>query len=265
MFLVRAALLSGVYIGAIAAVLLIVQFSTVPEDLVWMLMLFPAVYILCAARLIRKEAQTQAAWIGSENPYENANPLLRFAGRLMRKVSGWYLLPFLLVFQLAAVLILLLMLFRQRPDSIIRVFTETGDWRLSRHVPPPTVVLDGHCLCTVAVGRHKRLVKPLRYGIRGGERIVVNLQLCVANAFEEAIAEHFPRFHKGVRGFYDRNGYPLSRIITTPLRADVVYLLMKPLEWLFLLYLYATDAQPEDRIALQYMGPHRNKIQREML
>lgn len=35
--------------------------------------------------------------------------------------------------------------------------------------------------------------------------------------------------------------------------ADLVWLLMKPLEWLFLLVLYLFDATPENRIAVQYM------------
>ncbi len=36
--------------------------------------------------------------------------------------------------------------------------------------------------------------------------------------------------------------------------ADLIYFLMKPLEWLFLIVLYLVDANPENRIALQYTG-----------
>ena len=36
--------------------------------------------------------------------------------------------------------------------------------------------------------------------------------------------------------------------------ADLIYYLMKPLEWAFLAVLYLTDVRPEDRIAVQYMG-----------
>lgn len=35
--------------------------------------------------------------------------------------------------------------------------------------------------------------------------------------------------------------------------ADVVYLCMKPLEWIFLLVLYLFDEKPEDRICSQYL------------
>lgn len=36
---------------------------------------------------------------------------------------------------------------------------------------------------------------------------------------------------------------------------DLIYYLMKPLEWLFLLVLYLVDRKPENRIAMQYIKP----------
>ena len=36
--------------------------------------------------------------------------------------------------------------------------------------------------------------------------------------------------------------------------ADLVYFIMKPLEWFFVAVLYLTEIHPEDRIALQYTG-----------
>jgi hypothetical protein len=44
------------------------------------------------------------------------------------------------------------------------------------------VVGDGHYLCTVSAKGHKKLVKPIRAGIRRGSRISVNHQLLIANA-----------------------------------------------------------------------------------
>ncbi len=44
----------------------------------------------------------------------------------------------------------------------------------------------------------------------------------------------------------------VSKHITTPLRADIVYFLMKPLEWAFVGFLYLFDVQPEKRISRQY-------------
>ena len=134
----------------------------------------------------------------------------------------------------------------------IKAFTETADWTFSKQTPPPPMHYDGHYLCTVAAGGHRKVVKPLRYGTRLGETIIVNRQLCVANAFEELIHEKLPRFHKAVRTGYDKYGYPVSKHITTPLRADIVYFVIKPLEWIFIFALYLFDKDPEKRISRQY-------------
>ena len=48
-------------------------------------------------------------------------------------------------------------------------------------------------------------------------------------------------------------GSPLARHIKAPLAADMVYVLMKPLEWMFLSVIYLCDARPENRISLQYI------------
>ena len=72
-------------------------------------------------------------------------------------------------------------------DAPIKAFTDTADWTFSQQIPPPPMESSGHYLCTVAAGGHKKIVKPLRYGTRRGQTIVVNRQLCIANAFEEWI------------------------------------------------------------------------------
>lgn len=158
------------------------------------------------------------------------------------------------VVPLLGVLVAALTLLGQTPDSLLRAWTETADWTFSRMTGPPNIMYDEHYLCTVAAGGHPRLVRPLRPGMRRGHAVVVNRQLCIANAFEQLLEERTPRLHRAVRGVYDRTGYPIARHIRSPWAADVVYLLMKPLEWLFLLVLYTADARPEDRIAVQY--PH---------
>ena len=35
---------------------------------------------------------------------------------------------------------------------------------------------------------------------------------------------------------------------------NIIYILMKPLEWIFLIVLYLFDKKPENRINLQYIG-----------
>lgn len=159
-----------------------------------------------------------------------------------------------MLFPVAGILEIVLILFGQGADGVVKAFTMTADWTFSTQVPPPPIEYEGHYLCTVAAGGHRKIVKPIRYGMRRGEKIVVNRQLCIANAFEELIQERAPRFHRAVRGFYDAYGYPLSRLITTPAKADFVYLLMKPLEWMFLGVLYLLDVNPERRIERQYRG-----------
>lgn len=172
--------------------------------------------------------------------------------RVVNTILKYNVLIFGCLFFLVAVFEVLFILFGQGVDAPIKAFTDTADWTFSKQIPPPPVEYDGHYLCTVAAGGHKGVVKPLRYGRRRGQRIVVNRQLCIANAFEDYIKEKMPRFHKAVRGLYDAYGYPLSKHITTPVRADVVYILMKPMEWCFLLFLYLFDVRPEERIGRQY-------------
>jgi hypothetical protein len=153
---------------------------------------------------------------------------------------------------LLGLLIGLLTLLGQAPNAIIQAWTQTSDWNLSQQIAPQNIYYDEHYLCTVAAGGHRKLVKPLRRGVRHGHDVVVNRQLCVANAFEQILEEYTPRFHRAVRHFYDRYGFPIAKLIHSPYTADLIYLVMKPLEWLFLLVLYLVDIHPEDRIALQY-------------
>lgn len=106
-------------------------------------------------------------------------------------------------------------------------------------------------------------MKPIRMGERHGHRVVVNRQLCVANAFEQILEERTPRFHRAVRHFYDTYGFPIAKLIRTKGAADIVYIIMKPLEWIFLIVLYLCDVNPENRIAVQYL-PKRSMPKVEM-
>lgn len=171
----------------------------------------------------------------------------------LEKTSHMCCFSFVMIFPLALIIWLILIIFGQGADGVIKVFTMTADWTFSTQIPPPPVEYQGHYLCTIAAGGHKAVVKPIRLGSRRGHTIIVNRQLCIANAFEELIQERMPHFHNKVRRAYDIYGYPLSKKITTPLRADIIYIMMKPLEWIFLIVLYMFDANPESRIAGQYI------------
>ena len=174
--------------------------------------------------------------------------------RFLQKSSLWPVFALILLFPLVGILAMILFLFGQAPDAVIRAFTETADWTFSTKIPPQSLFYDEHYLCTVAAGGHQKIVKPLRMGLRHGHPVVVNRQLQVANAFEQILEERTPRLHKAVRSFYDRFGFPFARLIHTKTGADIIYFVMKPLEWIFLIVLYLCDVNPENRIAMQYTG-----------
>lgn len=193
------------------------------------------------------------------------NKTLQVINQKLMDSRKWPLFALVLMLPLLGILIGILVLCGQQPDAIIRAWTETSDWNLSQRVAPQNVYVDMHYLCTVAAGGHKNVVKPIRLGERHGHEVVVNRQLCVANAFEQILEEKTPRFHRHVRHFYDTYGFPIAKKIRSPYTADFVYFVMKPLEWFFLLVLYLTDTDPENRIALQYMPPkEKEKLQRAM-
>ncbi|MDD2269394.1 MAG: hypothetical protein PHY15_07640 [Eubacteriales bacterium] len=173
---------------------------------------------------------------------------------LLYKATNLPWIALILVIPLLGVVVAILLLFGQEPDSVIKAWTETADWTMSQKIAPPNIQYDEHYLCTVAAGGHRKVVKPIRVGIRHGHRVVVNRQLCVANAFEQVLSEKVPVFHRVVRTIYDKTGYPISKHIHSKYLADIIYFIMKPLEWFFLLVLYTVEVNPENRIAVQY--PH---------
>lgn len=180
-------------------------------------------------------------------------PFLSKCNKLLCNANNWPVLAIIAMVPLLGIVIAILALFGQAPDSAIKAFTETANYTLSTKIPPQNVSFDEHYLCTVAAGGHRKIVKPIRMGKRHGHAVVVNRQLMIANAFEQVLEERTPRFHRAVRNFYDTYGFPIARLIKSKLIADVIWFLMKPLEWLFLVVLYLVDVNPEDRINKQYL------------
>ena len=246
--LVKILSISFLYIGCAVCVMWIFQVLGRADELSVYLAVFPLNVILLSASVVKTLLKEQ-------KEEDEGKDFEKFTGlrRLLVKSSCWPALAFLMVWPVLGICIAVLVLFGQEPSAAVKAFTETSDWMLSQRISPPTVYSDGHYLCTVAAGGHEKLVKPKRMGVRHGHRIVVNRQLCVANAFEQVLEERTPRFHRFVRHVYDTYGYPVAKHIRTPLAADITYLVMKPLEWIFLLVLYLTDRKPEDRIAKQYL------------
>lgn len=170
-------------------------------------------------------------------------------------------LPLLMILclPLLAILVAFLLLFGQKPDSIILAFTQTYKHGFSQlDYECDNVQCGGHYLCSVAANGHKDVVKPQRLGIRHDNYIICNRQLLVSNAFEELLAEKIPAVHKVIRKNYNKVGNVVHKyydIFNNKLVADVVYLFMKPAEWFFIVTLYAFDKKPENRIAMQYLSP----------
>lgn len=156
------------------------------------------------------------------------------------------LLPFILL------LTLVLILFGQDSNSLVKVFTETTTWTFSQQMHPPILDHRGHYLCTVAAKGDPSVVKPLRLGKRHGNTIIVNRQLLIANAFEEILSDLSPTLHRYIRQVYDRYGYNISTKINSVSGANITYILMKPLEYIFLFFLYMLYVNPEQKIAKQY-------------
>lgn len=183
------------------------------------------------------------------------NPFLSYLYTLTLNSQNWPLISFLCMIPFLIISIMILVLFGQKPDALIQAWTQTSDWNLSAQVSPQNIFYDEHYLCTVAAGGHKKIVKPLRKGIRHHHEVIVNRQLCIANAFEQIIQEKTPRFHLFIRHIYDTYGYPIAKHIHSPYIADLIYYMMKPLEYIFLFVIYLVDVHPEDRIAMQYIKP----------
>ena len=154
-------------------------------------------------------------------------------------------------------------LFGQKTDSIILAFTQTYYQGLSKLTPLCENVSCGeHFLCSVAANGHKNIAKPFRFGIRNGALVNCNRQLLISNAFEELIAERLPCIHLFIRRHYNKVGNQIHKyyyIFKIKLVSDIIYILMKPLEWLFIFTLYLFDSTPENRIAIQYINEEARK------
>ncbi len=236
--------------------------------------LSPTAFIGCSPIILAfivMLAKNQQLFIQEQETNENkANPSNYFEKIAWQILSSKSLVkfPILLVLCLPILILLsaILLLFGQKPDSIIRAFTDTyrqgfsqWDYKCDGVECPH----NGHYLCSVAANGHQNIVKPKRIGIRHNQEIICNRQLLISNAFEDLVQEKMPFAHKIIRKNYDKIGvfvhknYDFFRIKWI---CDVVYVLMKPLEWFFLLMLYVFDKKPENRIAKQYISKEHKKL-----
>lgn len=243
--------IAAMYAGNIYSILYTIQVYSVSPTL--FLLILPFNLLVINARVV----------INKVNEYEpdpsrfskiEGNPFLKKCLEILDNSKLWPIFAFVLMWPMLGIMIVVLLLFGQAPDSAIKGFTETSDFIFSTRIAPQNLYYDEHYLCTVAAGGDRKIVKPLRRGIRHGHEVIVNRQLCIANAFEQELEIHSPKFHRVVRNFYDKYGFPIAKLIKKKWVADIVYFIMKPLEWLFVVVIYLTEIHPEDRIAMQYTG-----------
>lgn len=237
-----------IFIPICCAIILQVSSSTESSDGVLFIFL-PITNILLSILVLIKTISQEIS-LAPEKTYRNK--FLNYLNQKMAKAGQQPLWILLLLVPVFIIVVAILMLFGQDANSITKVFTETTTWHFSQKTHPPFLDHKGHYLCTVAVCGDPKVVKPIRLGKRHGHEIVVNRQLLIANAFEELIQELSPVLHKIIRAFYDKYGYPLSKKITTAKGSNLVYRLMKPLEYFFLIILYLCALNPEEKIAKQY-------------
>ena len=265
--------MGAMYIGIIEILVFMVQIfkitpfdglayssNSIPLFALAPLMELPFCCISMAARLIiRKVYEWNQDEEHDVDKYAGSG-IMGFFNEALYNSATWPLAALVAMIPLLGIVLAILSLFGQYPDHVIRAWTETAQWNLSKMKAPPNVEMDEHYLCTVAAGGHEGVVKPIRMGERHGHRIVVNRQLLIANAFEQILEEKTPRIHRAIRNFYDKHGYPIAGHIKTKAAADVVYFIMKPLEMMFLMALYLVDAKPENRIAVQYIPKEKKYL-----
>lgn len=241
--------ISAMYLGVLECILWIIQIIDVDYLI---LCLFP---INCIMIVIKTLKLKMLEWQTITNQEKRGfkNKFLNQCNQKLMNSFDWPVVAFLLMLPILGIIMCILVLFNQQPDYFIKSYLNTSDWNLSQKIAPQNIYFDEHYLCTVAAGGHQKVVKPLRLGVRHHHRVIVNRQLCVANAFEQILEERIPTIHKNIRYFYDTYGFPIAKMIHSSYIADIIYIMMKPLEWLFLIVIYCCDIKPENRIAVQYL------------
>lgn len=232
---------------SVAVILQVVENSD--GNVGWCFVFLPLAYIISAISLIIRITKEESHHAVNRT---YRNKILGYLNRLMAATQWQPVWVIILLIPVFIVITVILILCGQDSHALTRVFTETTGWHFSQKAHPPFLDHQGHYLCTVAACGNPDLVKPIRLGNRHGHQIIVNRQLQIANAFEELIQDISPVFHRYIRRLYDQYGYPLSKRINTPMRSNIIYLLMKPVEWFFVLVLYTCVKKPEMKIAKQY-------------
>lgn len=97
---------------------------------------------------------------------------------------------------------------------------------------PPSPPSPPDCyIATVAAKGHPQFVKSIPVVIDNGSTAWINAQMRYLKCAEITYMAMFPGGHKILREIYDVLGMPLARIMTQPVLADLMYMILKPIEW----------------------------------
>lgn len=132
--LVSVSAIAAMYLGMAMCILWVLQ--------VFELKLYPLYLCLLPFNFVIigvKTIQSKVVEWKINQPEEGKKFENRYLNRLNQKLlkaERWPLAAFLLMWVLLGIIICILILFWQRPDSVIRAWTETSDWNLSMKVAP---------------------------------------------------------------------------------------------------------------------------------
>lgn len=178
-----------------------------------------------------------------------------FIQALQRIFFGkYYLVAQIILFPLFITLVqVVFLVFTQHPDSIVQAIIQSHDGVFSQGHCENCVSHNAEYVCTIAAFGSDRLVKPLHWGRRNGNEIKVNRQLKICNAFEELLTEKMPRTQRLLRKGYDSLQISIEKWKKVRIVANTLYVIIKPMEWTFLIMLYLFENNPETKIAKQYL------------
>lgn len=106
------------------------------------------------------------------------------------------------------------------------VFVSIQKYKSLPNTPPDCFIV------TAATHGHAGLVGPFTNAVHRNEIRQVNRQLLTFWRLENIWQLHAPRSHRLFRKIYNRIGPLIARRIRSPWLADMVYLMLKPAEWM---------------------------------
>lgn len=173
--LVIVSAMAAMYLGTGECILWMIQIQGESD----FLMILPFNCIVITIKTIRRKVGEWNEMEGHAVNYDETSSFLKTLNGKLENAKNWPLAALILMLPLLGIMICILVLFGQRPDAVIKAWTETAGWSLSQRVAPQNIRYDEHYLCTVAAGGHRKVVKPIRMGVRHGHRVTVNRQLCI--------------------------------------------------------------------------------------